>query len=96
MFVVTVTFQIKPDQFEAFLPLMVQNAEASLTTEDGCRQFDVCTDETRPEEVFLYEVYDDEAAFKTHLKTPHFLKFDADVAEMISEKTVKTYKGVVQ
>jgi autoinducer 2-degrading protein len=96
MFVVTVTFQIKPDQFEAFLPLMVQNAQASLTIEDGCRQFDVCTDENRPEEVFLYEVYDDEAAFKVHLTTPHFLKFDAEVAEMIREKTIKTYKGVSQ
>lgn len=96
MFVVTVTFQIKPDQFEAFLPLMVQNAQTSFATEDGCRQFDVCTDENRPEEVFLYEVYDDEAAFKVHLKTPHFLKFDVEVAGMILDKTVKTYKGVTQ
>ncbi|WP_422375387.1 putative quinol monooxygenase [Roseibium sp.] len=96
MFAVTVLFQIKEGQMDAFMPLMIDNAKASLRLEPGCRQFDVCRDAARPHEVFLYEIYDDEAAFKAHLQTAHFLSFDAAVADMIREKTVRTYLQVAQ
>ena len=95
-FAVVVTFQIEPDQMAAFLPLMLDNARASLATEPGCRQFDVATDPARPEEVFLYELYDDRAAFDAHLGTAHFKSFDAAIAPMVREKSVKTYARVVQ
>ncbi|GAA0780485.1 antibiotic biosynthesis monooxygenase [Roseibium denhamense] len=96
MFVVTVTFQLKPGQKKVFLPLMTENAEASLREEPGCRQFDVCTDPDRPEEVFLYEIYDDAAAFQVHLETEHFLAFDRKIAGMVADKSVKTYRKVAQ
>ncbi|MEM5584597.1 MULTISPECIES: putative quinol monooxygenase [unclassified Roseibium] len=96
MFAVTVMFKIRQGQADAFLPLMSENATISLKTEPGCRQFDVCSDPARPDEVFLYELYDDEAAFKTHLATPHFKSFDAAVTDMISGKTVLTFTKVAQ
>ena len=95
MFAVTVRFLIRDGMVDAFLPLMLENARSSLANEPGCRQFDVCTDPGRPGEVFLYEIYGTEAAFKEHLKSPHFLAFDAQVSTMISEKTVATYSKVV-
>ncbi|WP_282047222.1 putative quinol monooxygenase [Roseibium album] len=94
MFAVTVQFQIRDGMFETFMPLMIENAKASLEGEPGCRQFDVCSDPDRPNEVFLYEIYDDAAAFQAHLKTPHFQAFDVQVAPMISEKSVATYAKV--
>lgn len=94
MFAVTVQFQIKDGMIDAFLPLMLENAKASLEDEPGCRQFDVCTDPGRPGDVFLYEIYDDAAAFDVHLKTTHFLAFDAQVSTMISQKSVATYSKV--
>lgn len=95
MFAVTVVFRIREESREAFLPLMIENAKTSLKHEPGCRQFDVCSDPARPSEIFLYEIYDDAAAFQAHLETPHFKSFDAGVAEMIEEKSVKTYAKVV-
>ncbi len=65
-----------------------------LKDEPGCRQFDVCTDPDRPGDVFLYELYDDADAFQAHLQTPHFKSFDAKVAGMIAQKTVRTYAKV--
>ncbi len=94
MYAVTVVFQIKAETVEDFLPLMIANAEASLKDEPGCRQFDVCTDPDRPGDVFLYELYDDADAFQAHLQTPHFKSFDANVAGMIAQKTVRTYAKV--
>lgn len=96
MFAVTVIFRIKAEDFQRFLPLMYANASTSLSSEPGCKVFDVCTDPSRPNEVFLYELYDSEEAFRSHLATPHFLAFDADVGPMIVEKTVASYSEVKQ
>lgn len=95
-YVVCVTFEIDPDQADAFMPLMMKNAQTSLADEPGCRQFDVLTDPERPTEVFLYELYDDADAFQLHLKSDHFRSFDAAVGPMIVAKNVKTYTQVTQ
>ena len=95
MFAVVVTLNIDPAQWQVFLPLMHANADASLG-EPGCRYFDTCTDPERPNEVFLYELYDDAAAFAAHLKTPHFLAFDGAVGDMVIGRDVRTYEGVRQ
>ena len=95
MFAVCVTIEVEPGQLAAFLPLMHQNAQASLRNEAGCHQFDVCTG--GPEDpVFLYELYTDAAAFDAHLKTAHFLKFDRETAAMIKDKRAVTYDAVFQ
>lgn len=96
MFAVTVTLDLAPGQRAAFLPLMRANAQASLSDEPGCRQFDICTDTTRPDTVFLYEVYDTKAAFDAHLATAHYASFDAATQEMIAAKTVHTFDEVLQ
>ena len=95
MFVVTVTFVLKPDMGDMFLPLMVENARTSKDQEEGCHQFDVCRGDDE-NVVFLYEVYDDAQAFQTHLKSEHFLIFDAAVRDMIQTKTVYTFDRVIQ
>ncbi|WFE88574.1 putative quinol monooxygenase [Roseibium porphyridii] len=94
MFAVTVLFRIKDGQMDAFMPLMIANAQTSVKDEPGCRQFDVCTDPDLPGEVFLYEIYEDAAAFQFHLATDHFKDFDARVSDMIAEKSVKTFQKV--
>jgi len=96
MFAVLVHFRVKPDSYDAFLPLMVENAQTSLRDEAGCTQFDVLTDPDRPGEVALYELYDTPEAFQLHLATPHFQKFDAAVAPMLSDKQVTTWRSVQQ
>ncbi|MEX3017579.1 putative quinol monooxygenase [Gymnodinialimonas hymeniacidonis] len=94
MYAVVVTFKLKPGQAKAFLALMRDNAATSLSTEEGCHRFDVCTDPARPEEVFLYELYDDRAAFDTHLASAHFQTFDTTAGPMISSKSITTYAQV--
>lgn len=94
MFAVVVTFQVKPADITAFMPLMLANAATSLARESGCLRFDVCTDPNTVDEVFLYELYTDARAFEAHLASDHFKTFDAAVAPMIADKTVKTYAQV--
>jgi quinol monooxygenase YgiN len=95
MYAVTVTFDIAPEQIDAFLPLMKQQAETSLAIEKGCLAFDICRDSTRPERVFLYEIYTGKSAFDDHLASVHFREFDAAVQDMVATKTVATFDEVI-
>ncbi len=92
MYAVCVEFVIAIGRVDDFLPLMRENARASRERESGCRQFDVCVDPQRPEHVFLYELYDDRAAFDGHLQTDHFRGFDATTRSMIVSKTVSAWQ----
>ncbi len=96
MYAVCVTFELKPGLAARFMPLMQANAQLSLQTEYGCRQFDVLTDSATPDAVFLYELYSDRAAFDLHLGSAHFKAFDSAVADMIATKTVRTWDAVMQ
>lgn len=96
MFAVVVTFEIESTEFAAFIPLMKANAATSLSDEPECLQFDVCTDPSKPNHVFLYELYTDKAAFDAHLASPHFIAFSAATNAMVTGKTVNTYSEVTQ
>ena len=93
-YAVCVTVHVAEGRMEAFMPLMMENARASVADEPGCRQFDVLSDPARPTEVFLYELYDDAAAFDAHRETAHYARFDSAVSEMIVEKRVTTWEEV--
>ena len=74
-YVITVTFNLKPGMRDRFLQFVRDNAAKSLRNEVGCRRFDVCVPRDGAMRVFLYEIYDDEAAFNAHLATSHFQAF---------------------
>ncbi|MEL7132335.1 MAG: putative quinol monooxygenase [Pseudomonadota bacterium] len=93
-YAVTVIFELKPGTQAAFTPLILNNARCSVRDEPGCQQFDVCTDPTQPDTVFLYELYDDLTAFEAHQQMPHYLETGPKIADMIASKALKTYEKV--
>lgn len=92
MYVITVDFTIHREHLATFMPLMLENARISRETEAGCCRFDVCRDLAQPEHVFLYEIYDDRAAFDVHLGAAHFKAFDGAVRTMVADKAVHAYE----
>ena len=92
MFVVCVEFVLVADRRDDFLPLMLENARQSREEEPGCRQFDVCVDPQRAERIFLYELYNDRAAFDAHLQTEHFKRFNAATEKLIQSKLVSFWQ----
>lgn len=91
MFVVVATFSIKPGHEQAFFDRVRQQAADSLAREPDCHQFDVCHPAGDRSTVLLYEIYSDEAAFKTHLASSHFADFDARVGPWVAGKKVETW-----
>lgn len=83
MYVIIAPVQIKPGSRDEFIEAIVGDAIGSVNHEPGCRRFDVIQDADDENRVWLYEIYDDEAAFKAHLETPHFIKFRDATADII-------------
>jgi quinol monooxygenase YgiN len=87
-FVVLVDFRLKSGAQDRFRPLVDANAVASVRDEPGCRRFDVLQPRGEPDRVLLYEIYDDEAAFDAHCRSPHFEDFDRASGALVTEKSV--------
>ena len=86
MYVVTVHFHVKPEHVTAFQAAMLVNARSSVEKEPGCRRFDVTVDEKDPAHFFLFEVYDDEAAFQKHMTMDHFATVNRVIEPFILDK----------
>ncbi|MDP3413061.1 MAG: putative quinol monooxygenase [Polaromonas sp.] len=91
MYVITVLFTVLPAHRAEFLAAIVENAGTSLENEPGCRQFDVCTAVNAVDEIFLYEIYDSEAAFAAHLASEHFGRFNEQTQAWVKTKTVRAF-----
>jgi (4S)-4-hydroxy-5-phosphonooxypentane-2,3-dione isomerase len=87
-FAIIVEFVIKAGQMPAFRNLILANARASVAVEPGCQQFDVLTVRNDPDRLMLYEIYDDEAAFAEHSRSPHYLAFAEASRDLVSSKSV--------
>ena len=93
MYVVTVLFEPRPGRALDLRAALLDNARASRESERGCRQFDVCV-EPATGSIFLYELYDDRAAFDSHLASAHFKAFDAQVRDWVARKDVRVFERV--
>ena len=91
MYVVTVTFEVAPNDADTFRTLMLEQAANSLAKEPDCHFFDVCFAPDSPTTCFLYEKYTDRAAFDVHLASEHFKTFDTAVQPMLVNKQVNTW-----
>jgi quinol monooxygenase YgiN len=87
-FTILVRFRIADGNMATFMPLMIENAEASRREEPGCERFDVLRPGDEKDCILLYEIYRDRAAFDEHCASAHFKHFDAATKNLIAEKQV--------
>jgi (4S)-4-hydroxy-5-phosphonooxypentane-2,3-dione isomerase len=88
-FVLIVEFEIKPENYDKFHPLIAKNARQSVELEPGCSVFDVVSAPEDRSRITLYEVYDDEEAFKAHMAMPHVAEFFGAAKPMIVNQTAR-------
>jgi autoinducer 2-degrading protein len=85
MYAVTVTLRIKSGRMAELRALMEENARLSLQ-DPGCERFDLCTDPERPDDLFLYELYADRAAFDAHTASEHFKRLSPQIGPMVEDR----------
>ena len=92
-FVLQVDIRVKPDDVDAFMKKLAENA-AAARKEPGNRTFDVAVDPKDPTHVMLYEVYADEKAFEAHQQTAHFKKYLAEAVPLLASRERHVWKRV--
>ena len=85
MYIIVAPIQIKEGHKEEFIKALLEDAQGSVRDEPGCLRFDVVQDGGEPNRIWLYEVYQDEAAFQAHTQAPHFLKWRDTVRDWRDE-----------
>jgi len=88
IYVNAVDLDINPADTPKFLEAVKENG-ANAVKEPGCREFNITVSNKDPNHVFLFEVYDNEAALNTHRATDHFKKFAAATANMVTKRDVR-------
>jgi quinol monooxygenase YgiN len=92
-FVLQVQIRIKPENVDAFMEKLAENA-ADARKEPGCKQFDVVVDPKDRTSVMLYEVYVDEKAFEEHQKGAAFRKYVAEAVPLLASRERHVWKRV--
>ena len=91
MYVVTTQMVARRGMKEALRHNALINARLSLEREGGCRRLDVCAAADEDAKIFLYGVYDDEAAFDAHRNSPHYRDFAKASEPLMLAKTMRAF-----
>src|SRR5713226_2818930 len=81
-FAIVATFEIAPEQIDAFLPLLLAHRDRCLKDEPGTLRFDVLRPRNEENKLMLYEVYEDDAAFQVHWDGPSIARMREEAAGM--------------
>ena len=87
-------FEIISPHLDKFLLPMRKNAVQLYKVEVGCQQFDICQDQQNLSNIFLYEIYDDEAAFEAHKAARHYHEFNHAIDGMVVKKSVSFLQNI--
>ncbi|MCJ9693477.1 MULTISPECIES: putative quinol monooxygenase [Rhizobium] len=80
--------EIDPETLETYRALLVEEIEASLALEDGVLSLSAVSIRDNPNRIRILEVYADQQAYEAHLRTPHFLKYKNQTAQMVTSLTL--------
>jgi autoinducer 2-degrading protein len=81
----SVDIDVAPAQIDNYLTALKENGAASVH-EPGCRAFNIAVSQKDTNHVFVFEVYDNAAAFDSHLETDHFKKYAAATKDMVAKR----------
>lgn len=75
--------EIAPDKVEAYTALLREEIATSIRVEPGVHMLYAVAIKGHPERIRLTEVYADQAAYESHLRSPHFLTYKTATAGMV-------------
>jgi (4S)-4-hydroxy-5-phosphonooxypentane-2,3-dione isomerase len=93
-YVQLVDYEIAPANLEKFIEALKENGAATIR-EDGCLQFDFSQSASNPNQIFIYEIYENEAAVQAHRASDHFKKYVAATKDMAVNRQVRPMVSVV-
>lgn len=75
--------EIDPDQLERYKAILKEEIETSVRVEPGVITLYAVSEKNAPTRFTILEIYADSAAYKSHLQTPHFIKYKTATKDMV-------------
>jgi quinol monooxygenase YgiN len=70
-------------KLDSYKSALKEHAETAVKVEPGVLMLYAVYEKEHPTHVSVFEIYADIDAYKSHIKTPHFLKYKATVQDMV-------------
>jgi quinol monooxygenase YgiN len=74
---------IDSTQLDNYKAALKEEIEASVRVEPGVLTLYATSEKNSPTHITILEIYADSAAYKSHLQTPHFIKYKATTQAMV-------------
>jgi quinol monooxygenase YgiN len=74
---------IDPAQLTNYKAFLKEEIEASVRIEPGVLTLYAVSEKDNPSHITILEIYADSAAYKSHLQTPHFIKYKNGTKDMV-------------
>ncbi len=87
--------EIDPVHLDAFRELLAEEIETSVRIEKGVISLNAVAIKGCPEKIRILEIYASPAAYEAHMQTPHFLKYKAATAAMVTSLTLIDVEPVI-
>lgn len=72
-------------RLEEYNACLKEEIEASMTLEEGVLTLYATAEKERPNHITILEIYASEDAYKSHIQTPHFVKYKEGTLDMVQE-----------
>lgn len=86
---------VDPAQLDAYNAFLKEEIEASMRLEPGVLTLYAVSEKETPNKITILEIYADEAAYQSHIKTPHFQKYKQGTSEMVKELELIDTKALI-
>lgn len=94
LYVNAVDIDVVPGKIEDYLVAIKEVGAASIKSEPGCSEFDITVSQKDPNHLFIFEVYENAAAFDAHLKSDHYKKYAATAKDVVAKREVHSLSSV--
>ncbi|TWR25142.1 antibiotic biosynthesis monooxygenase [Mucilaginibacter pallidiroseus] len=74
---------VDPVQLEAYNAALTEQMTIAVKLEPGVLTYYAVADKDNPANITILEIYANEAAYQSHIQTPHFKKYKATVEKMV-------------
>jgi (4S)-4-hydroxy-5-phosphonooxypentane-2,3-dione isomerase len=88
-----VDIDVVPGQVDAYLAALKENGAAAVH-EPGCHEFNITVSPKDPNHVFIFEIYENTAAFEAHRATDHFKKYAATTKDTVAKRDARMFASV--
>jgi quinol monooxygenase YgiN len=87
--------EIDSTQLDPYRTLLKEEIEASIKLEPGVLTLYAVAEKGNPNRITVFEIYADEAAYRSHLETPHFKKYKTGTQNMVKFLDLKEVEPIL-